>query len=158
VNGRQARRVLPLIFLVLGTVIAWSVDGDPGFHQVLPSRGHDLQVHELHVFQSADHSLLLWRARLSGRANLGVAPGGLRAFDRRGYEHLWWLLLASTIFGWSNVAYEFWTWSQSATRTIVSCSAQPLSSPLQSPCLYGSTMFLGAWLSVDLIVRARRQP
>ena len=33
-----------------------------------------------------------------------------------------------------HVAYEFWTWSQSATRTIVSCSAQPISSPLQSPC------------------------
>ena len=55
------------------------------------------------------------------------------------------------------MAYEFWRWGQSPTGFIVSCTTESISSPFQSPCLYGSTMFLGAWLSVDLIVRARRR-
>ena len=90
---------------------------------------------------------LLWAASLARGAKPRV----------HGYEGLWWLLLASTIFGWSNVAYEFWRWNQSPTGFIVSCTTESISSPFQSPCLYGSTMFLGAWLTVGLMLRALRQ-
>lgn len=52
------------------------------------------------------------------------------------------------------MAYEFWTWNQSATGMMVSCTANPISSPLQSPCLYGSTMFLGGLITVSVILKA----
>ena len=155
-NGLRTGRVLLLAFLVVGTLIAWSTV-TLGFIRFYRAEGTILKFTNCAFpnplttpcFYGALAFLigLVWASYL---ANVGTSIG-------LGYEHLWWLLLASTVFGWSNVAYEFWTWSQSATRTIVSCSAQPLSSPLQSPCLYGSTMFLGAWLSVDRIVRARRR-
>ena len=145
------------MFLVVGTVIAWSTV-TLGFIRFYRAEGTILKFTNCALPNPlttpclygaiAFLVALIWAAYLASHT---MSIG-------RGYEHLWWLLLASTIFGWSNVAYEFWTWIRSATRTIVSCSAQPISSPLQSPCLYGSTMFLGAWLSVDLIVRARRRP
>jgi hypothetical protein len=90
---------------------------------------------------------LLWASSLASR----IEPW---AGD---YGGLWWLLLASTIFGWSNMAYEFWRWNQSPTGFIVSCTTESISSPFQSPCLYGASMFLGAWLTVSLMRRALRQ-
>ena len=155
-NALRTGRVLLLAFLVVGTLIAWSTV-TLGFIRFYRTEGTILKFTNCAVpnplvtpcFYGALAFLiaLVWAAYL---ASHGTSIG-------RGYERLWWLLVASTIFGWSNVVYEFWTWSQSPTRTIVSCSAQPLSSPWQSPCLHGSTMFLGAWLSVDRIVRARRR-
>ena len=71
----------------------------------------------------------------------------------QGYTRLWRFLLAATIFGWSNVAYEFWKWNQSPSGLLISCSAQSVSSPFQSSCLYGSAMFLAAWLAVGLRMR-----
>ena len=88
--------------------------------------------------------VVLWSVTLARRP----AP------EARSYRYLWWLLLASTVFGWSNVAYEFWIWNQSETGTMVSCTADTISSPLQSPCLYGSTMFLGGLITVSVILQA----
>jgi hypothetical protein len=151
------RRLLPLVFLSVGTVIAWSTV-TLGFIRFYRAEGTLLKFTNCTLpnplttpcFYGALAFLvsLIWATQLASRTtSLG-----------RGYERLWWLLLASTVFGWSNVAYEVWTWSHSASRTIMGCSAQPLSSPWQSPCLYGSTMFLGAWVCVHVIVRASRPP
>ena len=144
-------------FLTTGTVIAWSTVV-LAFSRFYRAEGTLLKVTNCRFpnpittpcFYGAIAFVLalLWAASLASGAKPRV----------HGYEGLWWLLLASTIFGWSNVAYEFWRWGQSPTGFIVSCTTESISSPFQSPCLYGSTMFLGAWLSVDLIVRARRRP
>jgi hypothetical protein len=145
------------MFLVVGTVIAWSTV-TLGFIRFYRAEGTILKFTNCALpnplttpcFYGAIAFVLalLWAASLASGAKPRV----------RGYEGLWWLLLASTIFGWSNVAYEFWRWGQSPTGFIVSCTTESISSPFQSPCLYGSTMFLGAWLSVDLIARAGRRP
>lgn len=120
-NGIGTRRVLPLVFLLVGTLIAWSTV-TTGFIRFYRAEGTILKFMNCVVpnplttpcFYGAVAFLiaLVWAVHL---ASHGTSIG-------RGYERLWWLLLASTIFGWSNVAYEFWTWSQSPTRTIVSCS------------------------------------
>jgi len=144
------------MFLVVGTVIAWSTV-TLGFIRFYRAEGTILKFTNCALPNPlttpclygaiAFLVALIWAAYLASHT---MSIG-------RGYEHLWWLLLASTIFGWSNVAYEFWRWGQSPTGFIVSCTTESISSPFQSPCLYGSTMFLGAWLSVDLIARGRRR-
>ena len=143
-------------FLTAGAIIAWSTV-TLAFIRFYRAEGTLLKVTNCRFsnpittpcFYGATAIIvaLLWAASLARDAN----PRG------RGYEGLWWLLLASTIFGWSNVAYEFWRWHQSSTGFIVSCTTEPISSPFQSPCLYGSTMFLAAWLTVGLIHRALKQ-
>ena len=149
--------VISLIgFLATGAVIAWSTV-TLAFIRFYRAEGTLLKVTNCRFsnpittpcFYGAIAFIvaLLWAASLARDIN---SRG-------RGYEGLWWLLLASTIFGWSNVAYEFWRWNQSSTGFIVSCTTELISSPFQSPCLYGSTMFLGAWVMVGLIRRALKQ-
>jgi hypothetical protein len=142
-----------LAFLTTGTVIAWSTV-TLAFIRFYRVEGTLLNVTNCQLsnpittpcFYGAIAFIvsLVWATSLARDLNV----------RRRGYEGLWWLLLASTIFGWSNVAYELWRWHQSSTGFIVSCTTEPISSPLQSPCLYGSTMFLAAWLTVGLMRRA----
>jgi len=143
-------------FLAAGTVIAWSTVA-LAFIRFYRAEGTLLKVTNCRFpnpittpcFYGAIAFVvaLLWAASLASGAKRLV----------RGYEGLWWLLLASTIFGWSNVGYEFWRWNQSPTGFIVSCTTESISSPLQSPCLYGSIMFLGAWITVGLMLRTQKQ-
>ena len=144
-------------FLVAGTAIAWSTVA-LAFVRFYRVEGTLLKVTNCQFpnpittpcFYGAVAFMvaLLWAASLARSAKLSA----------HGYGGLWWLLLASTIFGWSNVAYEFWRWNQSPTGFIVSCTTESISSPFQSPCLYGSTMFLGAWFTVGAIRRALAAP
>lgn len=69
-----------------------------------------------------------------------------------GYSKLMWLLFASTLFGWGNVAYEIYQFSQNP-KGIVGCSAKVITSPFQSPCLYGSIMFLLSLIAAYIIVQ-----
>jgi hypothetical protein len=144
-------------FLAVGAVIAWSTVA-LAFTRFYRAEGTLLKVTNCRfpnpITTPSFYGTIAFVVALLSAASLarGAKP------RVHGYEGLWWLLLASTIFGWSNVAYEFWRWNQSPTGFIVSCTTESISSPFQSPCLYGSTMFLGAWLSVDLIVRALRRP
>ena len=143
-----------LAFLAVGAVIAWSTVS-LAFVRFYRAEGTLLKITNCQFpnpvttpcFYGAIAFLvaLVWAVSLARGANAPV----------RGYAGLWWFLLASTIFGWSNVAYEFWRWNQSSTGFIlISCTTASISSPFQSPCLYGSTMFLGAWVSVGLMRRA----
>jgi hypothetical protein len=89
---------------------------------------------------------LVWAARLLGRSVFAV----------RSYRRLQWLLVASTIFGWSNVAYEFWKFEHNVSGLLMTCTAEPVSTPFESPCFYGSTMFLAALVAVTWLLRAAR--
>jgi hypothetical protein len=144
-------RVMCLIgFLAAGSAIAWSTVA-LAFIRFYRAEGTLLKLTNCRFpnpvttpcFYGAIAFLvaLFWAASLAR----GTTP---RA---HGYDGLWWLLLASTIFGWSNVAYEFWSWNRSPTGFLVSCTTESISSPFQSPCLYGSTMFFGAWITAGLI-------
>ena len=52
-----------------------------------------------------------------------------------------WLLVASTIFGWGNVALEFYKYYASKMQPIVSCTGV-IKSPIYTPCFTGSIIFL----------------
>ncbi|MEO8065297.1 MAG: hypothetical protein ABI643_00385 [Candidatus Doudnabacteria bacterium] len=79
-----------------------------------------------------------------------------RALDRENisgsYIKLMWLLFASTIFGWVNVGYELYQFSQSP-KGIVGCTSKVITSPWQSPCIYGSIMFLLSLIAVYTVVQ-----
>jgi hypothetical protein len=142
-----------MVFLGAGVIIAWSTV-TLGFIRFYRAEGTLLKFTNC-AFPNPLTTPCFYGAVAFLVALLWAASSARGAMPKpHGYEGLWWLLLASTIFGWSNVAYEFWTSHQSPTGFIVSCTAQSISSPFQSPCLYGSTMFLGAWLTVGLMVRA----
>ena len=52
-----------------------------------------------------------------------------------------WFLVASTIFGWGNVALEFYKYYASKMQPIVSCTGI-IKSPIYAPCFTGSIIFL----------------
>jgi hypothetical protein len=152
----RVRAMCLIAFLSVGTVIAWTTvvlacirfyRAEGTLLKVTNCRFPNPVTTPCFYGAIAFILALLWAASLVR----GARP---RA---HGYQGLWWLLLASTIFGWSNVAYEFWRWNQSPFGVIVSCTTASIASPFQSPCLYGSTMFLGAWLTVGSMLRALRQ-
>ena len=143
-----------LIFLVTGSVIAWSTI-TLGLLRFYRLEGTLLKFTDCAVpnplvtpcFFGAIAFLvaLLWALSLSHAPTPSATSR---------YNPLWWFLLAATIFGWSNVALEVWKWHESSTGLLMTCTADAVASPFQSPCLYGSAMFLAAWLTVGLRVRS----
>ena len=70
-----------------------------------------------------------------------------------GYRTLSWFLVACVLFGWGNVGYEWWSLNQSETGSIIGCTAGPMTSIFQSPCVYGSVMFLASLAATYVVVR-----
>lgn len=91
---------------------------------------------------------LIWSITLYTKRNQDKAQG-----QERG---LLWLLVASTIFGWSNVGYEQWLIIKAQGEAVIGCSGA-MTSIFQSPCLYGSIFFLLAMLATVMIVKNNKE-
>jgi hypothetical protein len=85
--------------------------------------------------------------------NLRTAP---RALTRR-QRGLHWLLVAGTVFAWSNFAYEVYRFSQpGAAVSAYSCPKdEAVVHPLLTPCFYGALIYLAAFTVSLFILRAR---
>jgi len=70
-----------------------------------------------------------------------------------GYNSLSWLLVACVLFGAGNVAYESWRLNSSPTGSIIGCTAEPMTSIFQSPCVYGTLMYLASMITAFVIAR-----
>jgi hypothetical protein len=138
-----------IAFLTVGALIAWSTVS-LAFMRFYRTEGTLLKLTNCQFpnpvttpcFYGAIGFLiaLIWAVSLARQGRAGA--GGLQG--------LWWFLLACSIFGWSNVAIEFWRWQHGPTGFVtITCSTDPMATPFQSPCLYGSLMFLGAWIAVS---------
>jgi len=58
-----------------------------------------------------------------------------------------WFLIASTIFGWGNVALEFYKYYAAQMQPIVSCTGI-IKHPIYAPCFTGSIIFLASLILV----------
>jgi hypothetical protein len=65
------------------------------------------------------------------------------------------LLIASTIFAWSNLSLEIIRFYSSKAGSQVSCSGVPASSIFTTPCFIGSMLFLAA-LVTSIIIRMNK--
>ena len=63
-----------------------------------------------------------------------------------------WFLVASTIFGWGNVALEFYKYYASKMQPIVSCTGV-IKSPIYAPCFTGSIIFLASLIFTSIIIK-----
>lgn len=54
-----------------------------------------------------------------------------------------WFLVASTIFGWGNVAHEFYKYYSVKFQPFVSCTGT-VTNPIYAPCFTGSIIFLAS--------------
>lgn len=69
------------------------------------------------------------------------------------YKFLLYLIIASTLFAWSNFIYIFAKYVMSGKDgSSVGCSGQPMDNPFSTPCFIGSVIFLAA-LIVAFIAR-----
>jgi len=66
------------------------------------------------------------------------------------------LLIASTIFAWSNLSLEIIHFYTGKTGTQVSCSGVPATSIFTTPCFIGSMLFMGALITSLIIIRNNR--
>jgi len=67
-------------------------------------------------------------------------------------KKLVWLLLAGTMFAWSNFGYElFKFYNPSRTGDYIGCSGIVLTHPIFTPCFIGAVIYLGAFI-VSLII------
>ena len=143
-----------IVFLVIGALIAWSTSVI-ALTRFYGSEGTLLRFDNIGIpnpvitpcFWGAVGFVvaLAWSGSLYSRVRR-VNPVG-------GYRMLGWFLVACVLFGWSVVGYESWRLNQSQTGSIIGCLAEPMTSIFQSPCLYGSSMYLAAMLAAFLVVR-----
>lgn len=84
-----------------------------------------------------------------------AAPDGQRRVRQK---KLHWLLGAGTVFAWSNFGYEVYKFLQLPSGTpSVGCSGQLVQNPCETPCFWGSVIFLAAFISSLLILRSERK-
>jgi hypothetical protein len=143
-----------IVFLVAGGLIAWSTT-ILALTRFYASEGTLLRFDNIGIpnpmitpcFWGAVGFLvaLAWAGSLYSRTR--------RANPVVGYRMLGWFLVACVLFGWSVVGYESWRLNQSATGSIIGCMAEPMTSIVQSPCLYGSSMYLAALVAAQLVAR-----
>jgi hypothetical protein len=143
-----------IVFLVIGATIAWftSIVALTRFYA---SEGTLLRFDNFGVknpmitpcFWGALAYLVClgWGGYLYSR----VAQGGSAA----GYRPLGIFLIACVLFGFGNVGYEWWQITHSTSGSIIGCLAQPMTSVFQSPCMYGSIMFLVSMIAAFGIAR-----
>lgn len=72
-------------------------------------------------------------------------------------KRLHWLLIASTIFAWSNFAYGTFRFYTTTALERISCSGIPTNSVFTTPCFYGSVIFLMA-LIVSILIKKSLTP
>jgi hypothetical protein len=146
-----------MVFLVIGAAIAWSTSV-VALTRFYGSEGTLLRFDNVGVPHPVT-SPCFW-----GAVGFVVAlawSGSLYARIRRanpvgGYQMLGWFLVGCVLFGWSVVGYESWRLNHSDTGSIIGCLASPMTSIFQSPCLYGSSMYLAALVAAYLVVRKSR--
>lgn len=68
------------------------------------------------------------------------------------HKKLTWLLVASTIFAWSNFGYVLYKFLANSGQPTIGCSGQLMTNPFTTPCFIGSVIFLIALL-VNLWLR-----
>lgn len=65
---------------------------------------------------------------------------------------LFWLLLAGTIFAWSNFGYELVKFYLiNAAQPSIGCSGRLVKNPFLTPCFYGSALFLLSFITTLFI-------
>lgn len=62
-----------------------------------------------------------------------------------------WFLVASTIFGWGNVALDFYKYYAAKMQPIESCTGL-IKHPIYAPCFFGSIIFLASLLTTVWVV------
>lgn len=68
-------------------------------------------------------------------------------------NYLYFLLIGSTVFAWSNFTYELYKfYFTSGPKT--SCSGIITSSPFLTPCFYGSVIYLLSLITIIIIKRS----
>ncbi len=74
----------------------------------------------------------------------------------RGHQRkLMLFLAASTVFGWANVAYDYYKYFGAKMEPIQTCSGL-VKSPLYTACFWGSVLYLLALLLTIKIVRQKK--
>jgi len=71
--------------------------------------------------------------------------------QRVNQARIWWLLLAGTIFAWSNFGYQYYKFVQNSFRPTLGCSATIVQTPWQTSCFYGAAIFLTALVVASII-------
>ena len=67
-------------------------------------------------------------------------------------KKLWWLLLVGVLFAWGNFFYRLVEYITKEPGTFVGCSPSNIGGhPVGSPCFYGASIFLLAFLVATLI-------
>jgi hypothetical protein len=143
-----------VVFLAIGALVAWSTT-ILALTRFYGSEGTLLRLDNIGIpnpvitpcFWGAVAFLIAvpWAGSLYSRLGRANPVGG--------YRMLGWFLVACVLFGWSVVGYESWRLSQSATGSIIGCTAAPMTSIFQSPCLYGSSMYLASLVAAYIVVR-----
>jgi hypothetical protein len=69
------------------------------------------------------------------------------------------LLIAATIFAWSNFFYEVYRWfSRVEGEQFVGCSGALAANPMYTACFYGSVIYLIALIISLVLVRKEKKP
>lgn len=76
---------------------------------------------------------------------------------RLGEKKLLWLLIASTIFAWSNYGNFLFHFLNRGSRPGVSCSGVVVTNPFTTACFVGSAIFLAGLVVAILALLATRQ-
>ena len=143
-----------IVSLVIGALIAWSTSVI-ALTRFYGSEGTLLRFDNIGIphpvttpcFWGAVGFLvaLAWSGSLYTRVRRANPVGG--------YRLLGLFLVGCVLFGGSVVGYEWWRLTHSDTGSIIGCLAAPMTSIFQSPCLYGTSMYLAALVSAYLVVR-----
>lgn len=67
-------------------------------------------------------------------------------------KYLRWLLVAGTLFAWTNFAIQFIRFAQNGFQPTVGCAAVVVNNPFVTPCFYGASIFLMA-LGIATLIR-----
>jgi hypothetical protein len=67
------------------------------------------------------------------------------------------LLLAGTIFAWSNFGYEMYKFYQPHTEPFLSCSGTLAQHPIYTPCFTGAIIYLAAFITSLIFVKALKK-
>lgn len=67
-----------------------------------------------------------------------------------------WFLVASAIFGWGNVAFEFYKYFSAQMQPIVSCTGI-IKNPIYSPCFTGSVIFFTSLILANSLSKLQKE-
>ena len=70
----------------------------------------------------------------------------IQVFTLNSQKHLTWLLFGGTIFAWSMVGKEFYTFFQKPVGGYFGCTGLPAQNPVFTPCFTGASIYLIAFI------------